>query len=502
MLELSFAVKSSLPAQMKTDALLVAVAEGKERAESLEALDRALGGAIADLYASGEFSGARKSSRLLYGQGRIGARRLILVGVGKPEEQTPGGLRECFIAATSALLEGKTKSAALLAPCGLALDDLSAAAAALSGVALRLYQFLDYKTGEAAARKGPSSLTLLLSSRQTPAAYHRVVEREAALAQAVSLARDVANTPAMEMNPARFAEVARAMSRRHGLACQVLGPAEMKKRGMNAHLAVGQGSRNEPRVILLRWSGGRKGQAPVCLVGKGLTFDSGGLCIKNAEKMDLMKFDMCGAAAVLGAMQAVADLKLSRNVIGICAMAENMPDGGAYRPGDVLRSMSGQTIEVINTDAEGRLVLADNLYLASREKPAAIVDLATLTGAVVVALGTQITGLFSNHDALAEQLLGAGGRAGEGIWRMPITPQMMELLKSDIADVKHGGGRWGGCCTAATFLSRFVDGRPWAHLDIAAACFAEGDLKGADGRAVRTLLEFLDTFTPPAPGPS
>ncbi len=494
MLDLSITVKITVPQEHKTDALLWAVPEGKQPPLALAALDRALGGMIADVYGFGDFDGKKKTNKVLYTLGKLPARRLVLVGVGKAEDQTVGGLRESFISAAGALMSGQTRSAALVAPSGLASDDLAAAAAAVSGIALRMYQFLDYKTGEAAEPKGPTSLALLVPGKSDAGPYRELAERESLLAKAVSLTRDVANTPGMEMNPARFAEVAAAMCRKRPIKCEVLKPAEMKKRGMNAHLAVGQGSKNEPRVVLMSYSGGKKKDAPICLVGKGLTFDSGGLCIKNADKMDLMKFDMCGAAAVLGAMAAIADLGLKRNVVGICAMAENMPDGGAYRPGDVLRSMSGQTIEVINTDAEGRLVLADNLYLASRYKPAAIVDLATLTGAVVVALGTQITGLFSSHEPLAEGLLAAAAEAGEGLWRMPMTGQMMELLKSDIADVKHAAGRWGGCCTAATFLSRFVDGRPWAHLDIAAACFAEGDLKGAEGRAVRTLVNFIRDF--------
>ncbi|MBE7558118.1 leucyl aminopeptidase [bacterium] len=496
MLELTITAKSSLPEETRTDALLWAVPEGKEPPRPLAALDRKLGGMIADLYGFGDFEGKKKTHKVLYTLGRIPARRLILVGVGKREEQTVEGLRESFVSASASLLSGQTKTAALVVPTGLGDDDPAATGAALSGIALRLYQFLDYKTGEAATRKGPTMLTLLVPPKADLAAFRALAEREEKLAQAVSLTRDVANTPGMEMTPARFAEVARTMCRKRRLKCEVLLPAEMKKRGMNAHLAVGQGSKNEPRVVIMTYSGGKKRDAPICLVGKGLTFDSGGLCIKNADKMDLMKFDMCGAASVLGAMQALADLGIKRNVIGICAMAENMPDGGAYRPGDVLRSMSGQTIEVVNTDAEGRLVLADNLYLASRYKPAAIVDLATLTGSVVVALGTQITGLFSNRQPLAEQLLASAQAEGEGLWRMPTTPQMMELLKSEIADVKHAAGRWGGCCTAATFLSRFVDNRPWAHLDIAAACFSEGDLKGADGRAVRTLIGFICDFEP------
>ena len=492
MLNVKLTVKHADPTAYKTDALLVIVPEGKKAA----GLPGELGSLVSEVLATRDFTGKKRTFKVLYPAGRIEAKRLVLVGVGKAAEVDLSAVRGGVIKAAGALLEGRVRSAALLVPEDLPGGALGTAGAAVSGLLLRLYQFLEYKTGDAATRKRPGSITLLAPDSDL-APYRALAERELLLAGGISMARTVANTPAMEMNPARFAEVACEMADELDLPCEVLSATEMQRRGMNAHLAVGQGSAHPPCVVIMSHLHGPEDEAPLCLVGKGLTFDSGGLCIKQAQGMQMMKYDMCGAAAVVGAMRAIAALGIQKNVIGICAMAENMPDGNAYRPGDVLRSMSGSTIEVVNTDAEGRLVLADNLYLASQLKPAAIVDLATLTGAIVVALGTEITGLFSNNDPLVDAIVAASKVSGEPVWRMPMTEAMREQMKSDIADIKHASGaRWGGSCTAATFLSTFVDNRPWAHLDIAAACFAEGDLTGADGRGVRLLVELVENFAP------
>jgi leucyl aminopeptidase len=495
MQDIKILVKQAKAADVTIGALVVPVVESTKPSESLKGLDTASGQVISSIMKSGDFRGKAKSTTVVYPRGRVKAKRLILVGMGSAKEATFETVRDCYIKAGIAVQGCKCRSAVMLPPVDLTLDTLTATSAAISGLALKSYQFLEYKTGKDAKPSGLSSCTILLDKKDDPEPYKAIAKREVIISAGVSLAREVSDIPAMDMYPVKFAEVAKEMCKAEGLEYKELKPAEMKKLGMNAHLAVGQGSKQEPRVVIMTHNGGKKDDQPLCFVGKGLTFDSGGLCIKGAANMDKMKFDMCGAAAVIGAMKTIAGLNLPINVVGICAMAENMPDGGAYRPGDVLRSMSGKSIEVVNTDAEGRLVLADSLYYASLMNPAAIVDLATLTGACVVALGTEIAGLFSNSDGLSEQITAAGESAGEPFWRLPIRPSMKELLESDIADVCHSARiRWGGASNAAAFLSHFIQKCNWAHLDIASACFAPAELKGASGFGARTLVELADRF--------
>ena len=315
--------------------------------------------------------------------------------------------------------------------------------------------------------------------------------RGRAVAAGTLLARELANRPGNHCTPAHLADEARRLARSHKLKVEVLERRDAQKLGMGAFLAVAQGSAQPPKLIVLRYQGAARGAAPVVLVGKGITFDTGGISLKPAAEMDEMKFDMGGAASVLGTMRAVAELAPPVNVVGIVAACENMPDGAAVKPGDVVTTMSGQTVEILNTDAEGRLILCDALTYAERFKPAAVVDIATLTGACVIALGHQRSGLFSADDALAAALLAAGERALDTAWRMPLDEEYGEALKSNFADMGNVGGRAGGAITAAMFLRRFTAKYPWAHLDIAGTAWRSGAAKGATGRPVGLLTHFV-----------
>jgi len=291
--------------------------------------------------------------------------------------------------------------------------------------------------------------------------------------------------------PTRLGEDARKLAKAHGFQCEVLGPKEIAKAGMGSFLAVAQGSEQPPRFIVLRYQGGAAGEAPVVLVGKGITFDSGGISIKPSQDMDEMKFDMGGAASVLGAFRALGDLRPALNVVGLIPTCENMPDGRSVKPGDIVTSMSGQTIEILNTDAEGRLILCDALTYAERFAPAAVIDIATLTGACVVALGGVRSGMFASDDSLAQELLAAGDAALDPCWRMPLDDEYAEGLKSNFADVANVAGRAGGAVNAAKFLQRFAGKYPWAHLDIAGTAWKGGAAKGSTGRPVGLLVQFM-----------
>ena len=312
-----------------------------------------------------------------------------------------------------------------------------------------------------------------------------------AAAEGIEYARELGNLPPNHATPTRLGEEARKLAKAHGFQCEVLGPKEIAKAGMGSFLAVAQGSEQPPRFIVLRYQGAAAGAAPVVLVGKGITFDSGGISIKPSQDMDEMKFDMGGAASVLGAFRALGDLRPALNVIGLIPSCENMPDGRSVKPGDIVTSMSGQTIEILNTDAEGRLILCDALTYAERFNPSAVIDIATLTGACVVALGAVRSGMFASDDALAQGLLAAGDAALDPCWRMPLDEEYAEGLKSNFADVANVAGRAGGAVNAAKFLQRFAGKYPWAHLDIAGTAWKGGAAKGSTGRPVGLLVQFM-----------
>jgi leucyl aminopeptidase len=392
--------------------------------------------------------------------------RLVIVGAGKVRELRANG----FVKLGGVAI-GKAPSAAaevtIIAdlPGGVPKPDQAADLAL--GVRLRAYSFDRYKTKrKEGEEESPKEVRVAIAVGNV-AAVERAYRSRDAVANGVALARDLVNEPANVLYPEEFAR--RAMSlKKLGVAVEVLDVAAMKKLGMNALLGVGQGSEHESRCVIMRWNGGKKGGDPVAFIGKGVCFDTGGISIKPAASMEDMKGDMAGAACVVGLMQTLAARKAGVNAVGAIGVVENMPSGKAQRPGDIVTTMSGQTIEVINTDAEGRLVLADVLhYVNKRFKPKFIIDLATLTGAIIVALGHEYAGLFSNDERLAERLLKAGRQTGEKLWRMPVGPEFDKQIESKFADMKNVGGRHAGSITAALILSRFVDKTPWAHLDIA-----------------------------------
>jgi leucyl aminopeptidase len=468
-------------------AIAVLAFDGPALSPAAEALDAAASGALSRAIAGGRFTGAKGQVCELVACHGLHAARVVLAGAGPLDALTDLIVEEAAAHAYAAI---KTSGVKVLE---LRLNDLSPslAAHAALGVRLAAYRFDRYRTKEKPEKK-PSVETLRIVAGDPDAAV-AAFGPLAALADGVGFTRDLVSEPANILHPEEFAARVKALESL-GLKVEILGEAEMAKLGMGALLGVGQGSRRQSQLAILKWNGAADAKAaPVAFVGKGVTFDTGGISIKPAANMEDMKWDMGGAGAVAGLMHTLATRKAKVNAVGILGLVENMPDGNAQRPGDIVTSMSGQTIEVINTDAEGRLVLADALwYVQQTFKPKAIVDLATLTGAMITALGLDYAGVFSNDDALADGLLASAKGEGENLWRMPLPPQYDKLLDSMAADMKNIGGPAGGSITAALFLQRFIKDTPWAHLDIAPVAWKKPSTvptipDGASGYGVRLL---------------
>ena len=432
------------------------------------ATTKALGSAAAlfkRAAATGKFKGKSASTLDILAPDGLKAARLIVIGSGKPSD-----LKEYDVLKCGGVIAGKVMSGgdAVTIMAELPSGPMSAAQAAAiaSGLRLRAYSFDRYKTKKKDDDDKPRTVNVSVAVSDVAAAKKAFVP-DSAIVDGVILARELVNEPPNVLYPVEFARRASEL-RKLGVEVEVLDVKAMTKLKMGALLGVGQGSVQPSRVVIMRWNGGKKGEQPISFIGKGVTFDTGGISIKPSGSMEDMKGDMGGAACVVGLMHALAARKARVNVVGAIGIVENMPDGNAQRPGDIVTSMSGQTIEIINTDAEGRLVLADVLwYVAKNYKPKFMIDLATLTGAIMVALGTEHAGLFSNNDELAQRLHAVGEITGERVWRMPMGPEYDKLMDSQFADMKNAGARHGGSITAAQFLQRFVDGTPWAHLDIA-----------------------------------
>ena len=453
------------------------------------AADKALGGAINRAIAESEFKAKQGTSMVV----RDGAGTAIIVGRGDGGIEPGTSAEDIGGAVYSAIDKAGLKNATLMIDGDDATLAADIAADIAHGAHLASYVFRHYFTKGDKAEIKMKTLAIASAAGATPAAKFK---QHAELAAGVFFARDLVFEPANKLYPESYAD--RCLSLKDvGLKVSVLDEDAMKKEGMGLLLSVGQGSRRASRMVVMEWNGGDTDEAPIALVGKGVCFDTGGISIKPAGGMEDMKWDMGGSAAVVGAMRALAGRKIKRNIVGLIGLAENMPDGDATRPGDVVTSMSGQTVEVINTDAEGRLVLADVITYANKYfKPAKIINLATLTGAILVSLGKEYAGLFSNNDDLANGLMEAGLAAGEKSWRMPMGKVYDDQLKSHIADMKNIGGRLGGSITAACFLERFVDGVPWAHLDIAGMAWSDKATatvpKGGTGFGVRLLTRYLE----------
>ena len=484
---------SATPLKHSTPALVIGCFEDV-RDELFSACDTALDGCLGRLATTKEFSGKINSTRLIHTLGKLPAERLLLVGLGKKGSLDNELLRRAAGNAVQALRSARV--AAFATALHLAGGLEAALEAVCEGTLLGSYTFDMYKTKDRDDRFVFEGMTLLLPKGLSKKEAAAQVERTATLCQGVSLARDLVSHPGNVATTGYLAEAARKLAVRHNLACEILEMDELERMGMNALVAVGKGSVEPPRLIVLEYRGAGENERPVVLVGKGITFDSGGISIKPGAGMEEMKTDMAGGAAVLGAMEAAAGLKLPVNLIVIVPTAENMPDGKAYKPGDVVTSLSGTTIEITNTDAEGRLVLCDALHYAQKKyKPTAMIDLATLTGACVVALGHEASGMMGNDQRLLNALKKAGESCGERVWELPLWDSYGEAMKSDIADLKNAGSRDGGSITAGWFLKQFVGTTRWAHLDIAGTAWGDKSRpcapKGASGVGVRLLVEYL-----------
>jgi len=457
--------------------------------------DSALPANVAALLEPNDFRGRAKETLLLYPRGALAPRRLLLVGLGKREAFTPETLRQAGALAVQKARELQAPDVAVGVQDELPLPADAAAQAFAEGIELGAYRYWRYRTELPAEQTFQVKRVTVFSKAQEKQA-RAGIETGQVIARGVTFARDLVNGPGFEVTPAKLGEEALALGKRLGLKVTVLDKAQLTKQGFGGILAVGKGSANDPRFIVMEYGAAKKDTPTICLVGKGLTFDSGGLSLKPADAMETMKSDMGGAGAVYGAMQIVAELKLPLHVVGLVSSAENMPSSTAYRPGDVVTTLSGKTIEVLNTDAEGRIVLADALFYAQRYKPAAIVELSTLTGAVIIALGAHAIGMMGTNQALADQLNRAGNASGERVWQLPLWDEYREMIKSEIADLKNVGGRAAGSITAGAFLAAFVGDYPFAHLDIAGTAWADKPAKsynapGATGVGVRLLAEFL-----------
>jgi leucyl aminopeptidase len=490
---------------VRAEVLILCHFEGEANGlHATRTVNEATGGMIERVIASGDFRGEHLEHLLLYVPGGLAAARVLLMGLGKPEEFTLQRLREAAAQALKTLRERRLPTAVLPLPEG---DDFpfspgDTAEASVIGGLLGLYQFTELRTREREKINKFTSLALLCHKEPEKIAA-RVAQAEA-VAKGVYLTRELVTLPGNLATPRFLAERARKVALEAAMRYRAIEMAEAEKLGMGAFLAVARGS-DEPAVMVeMEYRPEGATGSPIVLVGKGITFDSGGISIKPADNMEMMKHDMAGAAAVIGTMEVVAALKLSVPVVALLPCTENLPSGRAYKPGDVLRSMNGQTIEVISTDAEGRLVLADALSYAKSFAPQAIIDLATLTGACIVALGNGVSGLMGNHDELLSRVRAAAEKSGERVWPLPLWDSYLELLKSDVADLKNSGGRKAGAITGGLFLKQFVpDGVPWVHLDIAGSAWEEKDRplvpKGASGVGVHLLARLLQEWTPLAP---
>lgn len=491
---MQFSVKTGSPATQKTACAIVPVFDGSALPPITREFDKAAGGALRALLRSGELSGELGKATMLRQVDGVGAKRILAVGCGTRKLFSRKALQRATARAIREFIGTSIGDAVSYLAFSPPADCDAYYAARLSVEAARAgtYRFDELKS------KAPPNTRLknfAIGVERTAAdAARRGIGDGTAIADGADLARDLGNRPPNVCTPTHLAEVAQDLARRHsGLTSKAFGPKELEKLGMGSFLSVTQGAAEPPRLIVMRYTGAGRNTAPIALCGKGVTFDTGGISIKPAPKMDEMKFDMCGAASVIGAMAAIAALQPKLNVVAVVPACENMPSGTATRPGDIYKSLSGKTIEVLNTDAEGRLILCDAMTYAQREfDPTCVIDVATLTGACVIALGSLYTGVFSNDAELRSALVDAGERSVDLGWPMPADEEYGESLRSNFADMANIGSREGGASVAAAFLRKFVDpGRAWAHLDIAGVAWRADSEKGATGRPVSMLVDFL-----------
>jgi leucyl aminopeptidase len=490
---MEFTIKSGSPEKQRSACVVVGVFDNRKPSLSAELIDRASNGYISEIIRRGDMEGKLGATLLLHNVRGTLADRVLLVGLGKERDFREREFRSAIRAAVRLLNEtGSYEAVVYLTEEKVKRREVAWRVEHAVVVAMEsVYRFDQMKSQPADVRRPLRKLTLSVPQRSDLTAGEAAAARGLAIAHGMDLARDLGNLPGNICTPAHLAERAQALAQELGFKCEVFERGKLEELKMGSFLSVTNGSDQPPKFIVLEYFGGPKKQKPLVLVGKGITFDSGGISLKPGADMDQMKFDMCGAASVLGAFRAVAELKAKVNLVGLVPTCENMPNGRATKPGDVVRSMSGQTIEVLNTDAEGRLILCDALTYAERYEPAAVVDIATLTGAMVIALGHVASGLFSNSDSLGRALLNAGEDAFDRAWQLPLWDDYQEALNSNFADFANIGGRAGGSITAACFLSKFAKKFDWAHLDIAGVAWTEGKEKGATGRPVPLLTTWV-----------
>ena len=490
---MEFGIKIATPEKQRGACAVIGIFESRKLADSAKVLDKITHGYIKNILASGDMEGKANTTLLLHNVPDTLFKRVLLVGLGKEQEFK----EKSFLSALGAILSALQKTAVADATVFLSDFPVTARASAwkvhhtvITAIGSN-YRFDQLKSKPDNNPSSLRKLTLCIDDRDQLAACEEAMQQSMAIAHGMNLAKDLGNLAPNICTPAYLAKQAKDLGKSHKLKVTVLEEKDMEKLGMGSLLSVARGSEQPAKLIALEYHGAAKKDHPVVLVGKGVTFDTGGISLKPAAEMDEMKFDMSGAGSVLGTLLAVAEMKLPINVVGIIPATENMPSGKATKPGDVVTSLSGQTIEILNTDAEGRLILCDALTYAERYNPKAVIDIATLTGACVIALGNFTTGLMSNDDKLAQELLAAGELAADRAWQLPLWDEYQDLLKSNFADIANIGGRAAGTITAACFLSRFTKKYRWAHLDIAGTAWKSGKDKGSTGRPVPLLTQYL-----------
>ena len=491
---MEFSIKLGSPEKQRSGCVVVGIFEGGKLSDAAQILDKATANTLSGIISRGDMSGKLATTLLLHNVSSISSERVLLVGLGKQGEFSTRQYLDSIRAAMRALFATGAKDTVLyLAELPVTGRDsawcISQAVIAAFDITYRSDQL---KSKAEKNKKALCKIHFGLMSGKSTAQQVAALSQAAAIGQGMNLAKNLGNLPSNICTPGYLAQQAVSLSKVHkSLKVTVLEEKDMQKLGMGSLLSVTRGSDEPAKLITLEYRGADKKQKPVVLVGKGITFDTGGISLKPGAEMDEMKYDMCGAASVLGTIQAIAEIGLKLNVVGIIPTCENMPSGSATKPGDIVTSMSGQTIEILNTDAEGRLILCDALTYAAKFEPATVIDIATLTGACVIALGHVASGLYSNQDALAKELLAAGEQTYDRAWHMPLWDEYQPQLDSNFADIQNIGGRAGGSITAACFLSRFTKNYRWAHLDIAGTAWKSGKEKGATGRPVPLLAQYL-----------
>jgi leucyl aminopeptidase len=490
---MEFIVKSGTPEKQRTGCIVVGVFESRKLSAVAHQIDEVSGGTIGAILRRGDLEGKAGQTLLLHNIPNLPSERVLLVGCGKEKEFNESRYRDATARAVTTLKNtGTTEITSYLTEIDVKGRDIAwKVRQAVEVTEAALYRFDRLKSKPNNQRRALRRMVLAVPKRSDLGPGEQAIREGQAIAEGVRLARDLGNLPGNICTPSYLAEQAVEIGKQYNLKMTVLEKDDMQNLGMGALLSVSRGSRQPPKLIVLEYQGGKEGEPPVALVGKGLTFDAGGISIKPAANMDEMKYDMCGGASVLGAMKAAAELKLPLNIVGIVPSSENLPDGDANKPGDIVTSMSGQTVEVLNTDAEGRLILSDALTYAERYNPAVVIDIATLTGACVIALGAHASGLLANNDQLAREILNAGKYTHDRAWQLPLWDEYQKQLDSNFADMANIGGREAGTITGACFLSRYAKNFKWAHLDIAGTAWKTGKEKGATGRPVPLLVQFL-----------